>query len=263
MQAAHVWRLRAGVQDNDGRPWIAPCRACALATVGDSMVWLPGPSQVALSDVRWHDCGMSVRDDETAARVYGRTYKSVKQYVDILATRGVGWGLIGPREVDRLWERHILNSAAISTLIPSGVRVADVGSGAGLPGIPLAILRDDLEVTLVESLLRRSNFLVETVDELGLGDRVNVVRSRAEDLDDTFDVVVARAVAKLPTLVSWTAGLLDEHGVLIALKGESVEDEVKTASKELARRGLVADVVVVRADPDADVTRAVLVRRGR
>ena len=89
-----------------------------------------------------------VTDDTIAERLYGDSYKTIKRYVDILANRGVEWGLIGPREVDRLWERHILNSAALESLIPQGSRVADVGSGAGLPGTPLAVLRPDLEMTL-------------------------------------------------------------------------------------------------------------------
>ena len=148
-----------------------------------------------------------VTDDTIAERLYGDSYKIIKRYVDILANRGVEWGLIGPREVDRLWERHILNSAALESLIPQGSRVADVGSGAGLPGIPLAVLRPDLEMTLVEPMLRRSNFLTEVVDELGLGDRVTIVRDRAEDAGISVDVVVSRAVAKLATLVGWTAGL--------------------------------------------------------
>ena len=145
-----------------------------------------------------------VTDDTIAERLYGGSYKTIKRYVDILANRGVEWGLIGPREVDRLWERHILNSAALGSLIPQGSRVADVGSGAGLPGTPLAVLRPDLEMTLVEPMLRRSNFLTEVVDELGLGDRVTIVRDRAEDAGISVDVVVSRAVAKLATLVGWT-----------------------------------------------------------
>lgn len=119
-----------------------------------------------------------VSDDAIADRLYRDNYKTIRQYVDILVSRGVDWGLIGPREIGRLWERHILNSIALESLIPEGCRVADVGSGAGLPGIPLAILRPDLEMTLIEPMLRRSNFLTEALDELGLDDRVTVVRGR-------------------------------------------------------------------------------------
>lgn len=202
-----------------------------------------------------------VSDDAIADRLYRDNYKTIRQYVDILVSRGVDWGLIGPREIGRLWERHILNSIALESLIPEGCRVADVGSGAGLPGIPLAILRPDLEMTLIEPVLRRSNFLTEALDELGLDDRVTVVRGRAEDADLHVDVVVSRAVAKLATLINWTADLIVESGSLLALKGQSADDEVVKAKKELSKRRLSAEVLLIRADPAADVTRAVRVRR--
>lgn len=202
-----------------------------------------------------------VSDDAIADRLYRDNYKTIRQYVDILVSRGVDWGLIGPREIGRLWERHILNSIALESLIPEGCRVADVGSGAGLPGIPLAILRPDLEMTLIEPMLRRSNFLTEALDELGLDDRVTVVRGRAEDADLHVDVVVSRAVAKLATLINWTTDLIVESGSLLALKGQSADDEVVKAKKELSKRRLSAEVLLIRADPAADVTRAVRVRR--
>ena len=202
-----------------------------------------------------------VSDDAIAVRLYRDNYKTIRQYVDILASRGVDWGLIGPREIGRLWERHILNSIALESLIPEGCRVADVGSGAGLPGIPLAILRPDLEMILIEPMLRRSNFLTEALDELGLDDRVTVVRGRAEDADLHVDVVVSRAVAKLATLINWTADLIVDSGSLLALKGQSADDEVVKAKKELSKRRLSAEVLLIRADPASDVTRAVRVRR--
>lgn len=202
-----------------------------------------------------------VSDDAIAERLYRDNYKTIRKYVDILASRGVDWGLIGPREIGRLWERHILNSIALESLIPEGCHVADVGSGAGLPGIPLAILRPDLEMTLIEPMLRRSNFLTEALDELGLDDRVTVVRGRAEDADLHVDVVVSRAVAKLATLINWTADLIVESGSLLALKGQSADDEVVKAKKELSKRRLFAEVLLIRADPTSDVTRAVRVRR--
>ena len=202
-----------------------------------------------------------VSDDAIADRLYRDNYKTIRQYVDILVSRGVDWGLIGPREIGRLWERHILNSIALESLIPEGCRVADVGSGAGLPGIPLAILRPDLEMILIEPMLRRSNFLTEAIDELGLDDRVSVVRGRAEDADLHVDVVVSRAVAKLATLINWTADLIVDSGSLLALKGQSADDEVVKAKKELSKRRLFAEVLLIRADPTSDVTRAVRVRR--
>ena len=202
-----------------------------------------------------------VSDDAIADRLYRDNYKTIRQYVDILVSRGVDWGLIGPREIGRLWERHILNSIALESLIPEGCRVADVGSGAGLPGIPLAILRPDLEMTLIEPMLSRSNFLTEALDELGLDDRVTVVRGRAEDVDLHVDVVVSRAVAKLATLINWTADLIVDSGSILALKGQSADDEVVKAKKELSKRRLSAEVLLIRADPASDVTRAVRVRR--
>src|SRR5829696_7297358 len=134
--------------------------------------------------------------------VFGDEFPLVNRYVDILATTGVEWGLIGPREAERLWDRHILNSAALSGLIAANSTVADVGSGAGLPGIPLALLRPDLRMTLVEPLLRRSTFLVEAVDELQLT-QVAVVRARAEEYTGRYDIVVARALAPLDRLIGW------------------------------------------------------------
>ena len=126
----------------------------------------------------------------------------LRQFEQRLATVGLEWGLIGPREVDRLWERHIMNSALVEEVIPEGATVIDVGSGAGLPGIPLAIVRPDLHMTLLEPLLRRSTFLEETVADLGIP--VSVVRGRAEDkVVPPADVVTARAVAPLERLVGW------------------------------------------------------------
>src|SRR3712207_331423 len=136
--------------------------------------------------------------DSTAAQdVFGSTWPVISHYVDILATDGVVRGLIGPRETDRLWDRHVLNSVAVAPLTRADAGVVDVGSGAGLPGIPLAVLRPDLRLTLLEPLLRRVTFLSETVAALGLADRVRVVRGRAEDHNQQYDVVVARAVAPL------------------------------------------------------------------
>lgn len=202
-------------------------------------------------------------DREIAEDVYGDSFESICRYVDILVGRGVEWGLMGPKEAPRIWGRHILNSAALESLIPEGSRVADAGSGAGLPGIPLAILRPDLHVTLIEPLLRRSNFLTGAVEELGLESRVDVVRERAEDLKATFDVVTARAVAKLGMLVGWTQGLLGDDGHLLALKGISAEAELTKSQKALQKAGLCGKVLVVRAHPEAEVTHVVRVARVR
>ncbi|SDS72872.1 16S rRNA (guanine(527)-N(7))-methyltransferase RsmG [Microlunatus soli] len=187
-------------------------------------------------------------------------FEAISQYVDILRDRGIAWGLIGPREADRLWDRHVLNSVAMTDLIAAGSTVIDVGSGAGLPGIPLAIRRPDLQVTLLEPLLRRYNFLVGAVDELGLGDRVTVTRARAEDHDGRYDVVTARAVAPLPRLLTWCLPLLRPDGELLALKGSTAESEIDQSATVLAKSRRTAEVVVVRAHPEAEPTQVVRVR---
>lgn len=195
-----------------------------------------------------------------AAEIYGAQFPSLNRYVDILQSTGVEWGLLGPREADRLWERHILNSAALSGLIPAGRKVADVGSGAGLPGIPLVLLRPDIRMTLLEPLLRRSNFLTQTVDALGLGERVQVIRSRAEDHSETYDVVVARALAPLDRLIGWCNPLRAAEGTILALKGRSASDEVSRARPHLDAARLEAEVLSVSAHPAAD--SAIVVRLG-
>ncbi|GAA1429691.1 hypothetical protein GCM10009616_12300 [Microlunatus lacustris] len=154
----------------------------------------------------------------------------------------------------------MLNSVATADLLPADATVADVGSGAGLPGIPLALLRRDLQVALLEPLLRRATFLTEAVEELGLGDRVTVVRSRAEDHGGSYDVVVSRALAPLPRLVGWCDPLRRPEGQIIALKGRSAAEELASASRDLSRRGLVGDVLTVRAHPSVEPTSVVRVR---
>ena len=181
------------------------------------------------------------------------------RYAEILGTRGIEWGLMGPREGDKIWQRHIANSLSLVDAIGQGVDVADVGSGAGLPGLPIAIVRPDLHVTLIEPLLRRSTFLTEAVEELGLGDRVTVLRSRAEDCKEGFDVVVCRAVAPLEKLLGWTTRLFLPAGALVALKGESAEEEIRSAGKRLTADKLGAEVMELRAAPGVDPTRAIRV----
>jgi 16S rRNA (guanine527-N7)-methyltransferase len=192
-----------------------------------------------------------------AQELFGDRYPTVRRYADILAGRGVEWGLIGPREGGRLWERHIMNSVAVSDLIPDGASLVDVGSGAGLPGIPLAILRPDLRVTLLEPLLRRSRFLTEAVDELGIGHRVKVRRSRAEDHHETYDAVVARALAPLERLVTWCAPLRSSDGLILAIKGSSAAAEVEAAAHTLAGYDLEATVMVTRARRGSEPTTVV------
>lgn len=184
----------------------------------------------------------------------------LKQYVDVLLDRGIEWGLLGPREGERVWQRHVGNSLALLDVLPQGVFVADVGSGAGLPGLPIAIARPDLQVCLVEPLLRRSQFLELAVAELGLADRVSVVRARAEEISERFDVVTCRAVAPLSKLLRWTLGLFEGGGQLVALKGASAEAEVEAAGKVLRKASLTAEVLELRAAPGVEPTRAIRVR---
>ncbi len=169
------------------------------------------------------------------------------EFATLLADVGVTRGLIGPREVPRLWERHILNCAVVAdpaaSLITDGARVADVGSGAGLPGLVWAIIRPDIRVILIEPLLRRSVFLAEATADLALSDRVQVLRGRAEDVSreptwQEVDVVTARAVAPLDRLVGWTVPLLAIGGRLIALKGSSAGAELAEARAQAVAAGL-------------------------
>jgi len=183
-----------------------------------------------------------------------------ERYTELLATEGVVRGLIGPREAPRLWARHVLNSAVLGEAVPDGASVCDIGTGAGLPGLVLAIARPDLAVTLVEPLLRRTTFLDEVVEELGL-DHVTVVRGRAEDLHGaaTFDVVTSRAVAPLERLLGWSMPLVAPTGATIAMKGRSIHDEVTEARSFLTRwrcgEPEVSEVGVGLVDPPTTVVR--------
>ncbi len=161
-----------------------------------------------------------------------------ERFASQLATEGVKRGLIGPREAPRLWERHLLNCAVLAEVIPEGATVCDVGSGAGLPGVVLAIARPDLTVTLVEPLLRRTTFLAEVVADLGLA-AVSVERSRADTLHGKarFDVVTSRAVAPLARLLEWSMPLVEPEGVMVAMKGGSVAEEISAAGPIVARLG--------------------------
>lgn len=197
-----------------------------------------------------------------AEEVFGDRFVLAQQYHEILASQGIEWGLIGPREVDRLWDRHILNSVALLDVLPVGLgALVDVGSGAGLPGIPVAIARPELEVTLLEPLLRRTNFLRQAVDNLGITDQVTVERGRAEEHKETYDVVTCRAVASLDKLIKWCTPLLAPGGQLIALKGASAQEEVDAATALLEKRRLKAEVLSVRAHPLTDPTSVIRLTR--
>ena len=155
--------------------------------------------------------------------MFGAAYERAVAFAELLAGAGTERGVIGPREVPRLWARHLLNSAVIGELVPAGARVIDVGSGAGLPGVPLALARPDVEVVLLEPLARRVAFLEEAVAGLA---NVSVVRGRAEEGHTRralglADVVTARAVAPLDRLAGWCLPLVKPGGTLLALKGAS------------------------------------------
>jgi 16S rRNA (guanine527-N7)-methyltransferase len=204
---------------------------------------------------------------EVAATVFGAGLPGAERYVARLASDGVTRGLIGPREVPRLWERHVLNSAAVAEAVPEGARVVDVGSGAGLPGIPLALARPDLRMTLVEPMARRVEFLEEVAGELGADWRV--VRGRAEERSvvtavGPVDVVTARAVAALPRLVGWCRGLLRPGAQLVALVGARALEELPALLPELEAAGM-RDVHprAVGAGLGEAATTVVVMTRGR
>lgn len=195
--------------------------------------------------------------------VFGRVLDKVADYADLLAGVGVARGLLGPREVPRLWSRHLLNCGLVAPAIPRGVRVADIGSGAGLPGLVLAIQRPDLDVTLVEPMLRRASFLRETVSTVRL-ENVEVCRSRAEDLQGlaVFDVVTARAVARLPQLLGWAWPLVSAGGEMLAIKGASADTEVARASDALRRWDARARIERYGTDVVEVPTTVVRIRAG-
>ena len=178
------------------------------------------------------------QDLVAATAIFGDRLPLAQRYVEHLATTGIERGLIGPREVPRLWVRHVLNCAAVQEYIAEGASVADVGSGAGLPGLCLAIARPDLSITLIEPLERRVIWLHEVVEDLGL-ENVKILRSRAEQAIGQVDadVVTARAVSALVGLVDITLPILRGTGELLALKGRSAREEIKKAKKKLNRFG--------------------------
>ncbi len=183
---------------------------------------------------------------EAAQKIFGDRLDLATRYVEHLATSGTERGLIGPREIPRLWGRHVLNCAVIESEIPPNSHVADVGSGAGLPGLCLAIARPDLKLTLIEPLERRVIWLQEVVDDLGL-DNVTILRTRAELAAGqvTADVVTARAVSALNKLAGLTIPLLGGKGEVVAIKGRSAAEEIEKASKVIRKLGGVETSVVV------------------
>lgn len=164
------------------------------------------------------------------AEVFDTSADQMRYFADLLSHEGLEQGLLGPREAGRIWSRHILNCWVLSEFLPEGVQVADVGSGAGLPGLVLAIGRPDLSLTLIESMARRCEWLQFCVEELGL-DNVQIRNARAEDFrgKPAFSHLTARAVGNLSTLLGWTAPLVTKHGTMLFLKGASVDAEIEKA----------------------------------
>ncbi|QTE31667.1 16S rRNA (guanine(527)-N(7))-methyltransferase RsmG [Pengzhenrongella sicca] len=202
-------------------------------------------------------------DDPRLIEYFGEVYPVLARFHALLTEQGVLRGLIGPREAAKLWERHILNSAAVAPLLPSTGRLVDVGSGAGLPGIVLAVMLPEVEVTLLEPMERRIEWLREVVEHLGLTN-VDVRRGRAEDLHGELqaDAITARAVAPLDRLARWTLPLLVQGGVLIALKGRHAAEEVESAKYVIKKLGGgAAQIVEVGTVDGVDITTAVRVVR--
>ncbi|MDT0329722.1 16S rRNA (guanine(527)-N(7))-methyltransferase RsmG [Nocardiopsis lambiniae] len=202
-----------------------------------------------------------------AVEIFGDALPKARRYAELLADDGVRRGLIGPREVPRLWERHLINCAVVEELLPEGAEVVDIGSGAGLPGLVLGLLRPDVRMILLEPLLRRTVFLNEAVEILDLPN-VEVRRGRAEEAHGELltDFVTARAVAPLPRLAGWALPLLRKGGSLLALKGEQAEAELVAAEQAVSKlRPNVSDVIRVgrgKVEPATTVVRVTVTSDG-
>jgi len=163
----------------------------------------------------------------------GPGFTHLSKFADILAQDGVRLGLIGPREVERIWDRHILNCAALTELIEDGQSIIDIGSGAGLPGIVLAILKPNSKVILIEPMQRRTDFLTQVKADLGLTN-VEIIRGRAEGQKVTAQIVTSRAVAPLDKLLAWSWPLVEKGGKVLAIKGEKAQEELESAQKVIS-----------------------------
>jgi 16S rRNA (guanine527-N7)-methyltransferase len=184
----------------------------------------------------------------------GPGFSKLSQFADILAKDGVRLGLIGPREVERIWDRHILNCAALAELIPKGHSIIDIGSGAGLPGIVLAILKPESKVTLVEPMQRRTDFLSQVKTDLNLTN-VEIIRGRAENQKIKAQIVTSRAVAPLNKLLTWSLPLVEKGGKVLAIKGDKAQEELDEVKKEqISLKGLTATIKTCGLALDLSVT---------
>ena len=180
----------------------------------------------------------------------------IQRYAELLKGAGIERGLIGPKEGDRIWERHIANCIPITTILPENVRLVDIGSGAGLPGIVIALARPDLKVSLVEPLQRRVDFLNEVVAELGIP--VEVIRGRAERVKKQFEIVTARAVAPLEKLINISWHMIPKGGSLMAMKGESAAEEIASTT---LKKGSTAELHEISL-PNLPIARVIQVKKG-
>jgi len=203
-------------------------------------------------------------EPQFAAEAFGDQIEIARQFTERLAADSETFGLLGPRELPRIWSRHVLNSALMAELLPEGTKVVDVGSGAGLPGIPLAIARPDCNFTLVEPMERRSSWLQRVSEDLGLKN-VEVVRSRAEEVQRTdFDVATARAVAALDKLLPLLTPLIrgSKSRQVLAIKGSKAPDEIAAASKKIELLGYAQPEILTlglgKAPETATVVRMLL-----
>ena len=180
----------------------------------------------------------------------------IQRYAELLKGAGIERGLIGPKEGDRIWERHIANCIPITTILPKNVRLVDIGSGAGLPGIVIALARPDLKVTLVEPLQRRVDFLNEVVAELGIP--IEVIRGRAERVKKQFEIVTARAVAPLEKLINISWHMIPKGGSLMAMKGESAAEEMAATTLKKGSTTQLHEISL----PNLPIARVIQVKKG-
>lgn len=200
------------------------------------------------------------KEPAVAKEIFGDRIVLARTYAAALAADSDTLGLLGPRELEILWSRHVLNSAVVAELVPDGAKVADVGSGAGLPGIPMAIAQPNAHFTLIEPMERRSDWLKQQVEELGLTN-VEVLRARAEEVGSVYDIVTARAVSNLSKLLRMTVDLIREGGELLALKGSKAGEEITEAQKLSKKLKLASfELLTVGADKLTDPTTVVRTR---
>lgn len=196
-----------------------------------------------------------------AEELFGDRLSLAARYAGWLSGPGITRGIVGPREAGRLWDRHLLNCALVAELVPPGAHLVDLGSGGGLPGVVVALVRPDLRVTLLDSMVRRTAFLTEVVEDLALAARVEVVRARAEEVRLAADVVTARAVSDLATVARWSAGLVRPGGLLLAQRGATAHTEVSELARPIRAAGWQDVGVVERTH--LGVTPSLVVRATR